>query len=513
MRLPASRSGRWLAGTVAALFVFRFWFAATLPMTGDEAYFIVWGERPAGGYYDHPPMIGWWLAGLLPFGRAEWWLRLPSVLLPFLLAAGAWHLLRQVSVERARLAALLVLLQPADVWNVLITTDTPVVLFSMLAVLAYVQGMRSASTGWHAIVGLLLGAAFLGKYFAALLGFAFAAHILFVRRDRGRFSMLLVLTVCALLGPAWNLWWNSSHCWSNILFNFFNRTGKAGFEWENPLLFLVSLAYLATPWLLWACWRERRAVAETLRRDAMARSLFWLAAVPLSLFCLISFGKSVGLHWLLAFVPLLAIVAAAALPEAQLWAACRWSAAFAVVHIAAAIVFLALPLSVWQGTSLHAGAVMTLNGPTLVRELREPLARCGEGCLLGMESYSSAATLAYAVNRPVLVFGDGSFHGRQDDFDTDFRALAGRDFLLLRKETVRPETYAPFFERLDISTFEIDGVPFHVVHGQGFRYAVYHDLVLNRVRQRFYQVQRLPAWLPNRGCTFEDRYFPGEAGK
>ncbi|MBI2306684.1 MAG: glycosyltransferase family 39 protein [Rhodocyclales bacterium] len=513
MRLPASRAGRWLAGTLVALLLFRFWFAAALPITGDEAYFLVWGARPAGGYYDHPPMVGWWLAGLLPFGHAAWWLRLPSLLMPFFLAWGAWSLLRPQGEERARFAALLTLLQPVDVWNVLVTTDTPVVFFSLLAVLAYVQGMRRAglaSVAWHAAAGLLLGLAFLGKYFAALLGIAFAVHLLCVRRDRNRFALLLLLTACALLGPAWNLWWNSSHCWSNVVFNFFNRTGKAGFAWENPLLFLASLAYLATPWLLWALWRGRRELAAAVAGDAAVRAVLWLAAVPLLCFFALSFVKSVGLHWLLAFMPLLAVLAAAALPLDRLRRLCRWSAGFAIVHVVVAAVFLNLPLSLWKDSALHAGAVLTWNGDAIARQLREPLARCGEGCVMAMESYSSAATLAYALQRPVAVFGDGSFHGRQDDFDTDFRALDGRDFLLLRKETVRPETYAPYFAQLDVSSFAIDGIDFHVVHGRGFRYAVYHDRVLSRVRDRFY---RIPAWLPQRGCPFTDRYFPGEGGQ
>lgn len=519
MSLPASRSGRWLAGALVALVVFRVWFAAALPLTGDEAYFVVWGERPAGGYYDHPPMVGWWLAALLPFGRAEWWLRLPALLLPFVLAWGAWSLLRVRPAdagagaerdERARLAALLVLLQPADVWNVLITTDTPVVLFSLLSVLAYVEGVRRASLAWHALAGLLLGAAFLGKYFAALLGFAFAAHVLFARRDRGRIAMLAALTACALLGPAWNLWWNAGNCWPNILFNFYNRNERAGFDWKNPLLFAASLAYLATPWLLWALWRWRSALRATLAGDGTARTMAWLAGVPLLIFFLMSFTKSVGLHWLLAFMPLLAVLAAAALPLATLWRLCRWSAAFAVLHAAAAGVLLGLPLSVWQGSSLHAGAVLTLRGDEVATQLREPLARCGEGCVLAMESYSAAATLAHAAGRPVAVFGGGSFHGRQDDFDTDFRALDGRDFVILRRDSVREESYAPFFARIDVDAFEVDGARFFAVRGQGFRYAVYHDRVLRAVRDRYY---RLPETLPLRACPFTERYFPGEGSK
>ena len=43
---------------VALTLAFRAWLAAVFPITGDEAYFTVWGLLPAPGYYDHPPMVG-----------------------------------------------------------------------------------------------------------------------------------------------------------------------------------------------------------------------------------------------------------------------------------------------------------------------------------------------------------------------------------------------------------------------------------------------------------------------
>lgn len=130
----------WLIGLLF-LMVFRVWFSAVLPMTGDEAYFVFWGEHPAGGYYDHPPMVGWWLSGLLVLSHAEWFLRLPALMLP-LVPWCSWWIVRPHGQQRAELAAALVLLQPANVWNVLITTDTPVILFSMLSVVAYVKALR-----------------------------------------------------------------------------------------------------------------------------------------------------------------------------------------------------------------------------------------------------------------------------------------------------------------------------------------------------------------------------------
>ena len=84
---------RWFWGVLAATLVFRLWLSAALPMTVDEAYFILWGRDPALGYYDHPPMIGWLLAPLLEISQAEGWLRLPSVLLPAALALLVRHAL------------------------------------------------------------------------------------------------------------------------------------------------------------------------------------------------------------------------------------------------------------------------------------------------------------------------------------------------------------------------------------------------------------------------------------
>ena len=323
-----------------ALLTFRLWFAAVLPLTGDEAYFVFWGEHPAGGYYDHPPMVGWWLSALLTLSRAEWFLRLPSILLPLILAWGAWWLVRTHGAERARLAALLILLQPANVLNVLITTDTPVILFSFLSILAYVAALRSERQSrlvllWHALAGELLGLAFLGKYFAALLGMAYLVHVLFIRRDAARWPGFALLLVAALPAPIYNLWWNSSHCWVNILFNFMNRNAEAGFSWQNPLLYLASLVYLTTPWVLFELWRQRQKMLEAVRESAEASAVFWLMLIPLALFALMSLWRSIGLHWLLSFIPLLGVLAAIVLSQNVLVRLVRWSAVFGVLQVLA----------------------------------------------------------------------------------------------------------------------------------------------------------------------------------
>ena len=57
---------RWLTGTLVATLAFRAWLSVVVPFTGDEAYFLVWGQQPDIGYYDHPPMVGWLLVRSRP---------------------------------------------------------------------------------------------------------------------------------------------------------------------------------------------------------------------------------------------------------------------------------------------------------------------------------------------------------------------------------------------------------------------------------------------------------------
>src|SRR4051794_27385403 len=124
-KVPEGGDNTRYALLVAAVLAFKIWLAAWFPVTGDEAYFIVWGLQPDWGYYDHPPMVGWLLALLAPLSTAPWVLRLPVVILPLLVSVALYFALRSRDELKARYAALAFLLLPINVWNVFITTDTP----------------------------------------------------------------------------------------------------------------------------------------------------------------------------------------------------------------------------------------------------------------------------------------------------------------------------------------------------------------------------------------------------
>ena len=74
----ASRQIFW--GAFALTLVIKLALAAGFPITGDEAFFYQWGVFPAWGYSDHPPMVGWLLAGLRMAGEHPLVLRSATLL-------------------------------------------------------------------------------------------------------------------------------------------------------------------------------------------------------------------------------------------------------------------------------------------------------------------------------------------------------------------------------------------------------------------------------------------------
>ena len=492
-------SRQWLLLAFATTLVFRVWLSAVAPVTADEAYFILWGRTPALGYYDHPPMVGWMLAPLAALSEAAWLMRLPAVLAPPLVAFAVRAALQRWFArdeDTANLAALTIVLAPMNVWNVLVTTDTPLVLFSVASLLVFARAAGKNSGALFVLSGALLGLAFLAKYFAVLLGIAYLAWAITAKSPRAFLLVFLGGLPFGLL----NLYWNMEACWCNVMFNAINRHEDGGSGWSlvTPALYAASLAYLAAP-LLWFAWRGRAQLRAAWQRPAeRALLLTWL--LPIAVFAALSPVKRIGLHWLLSFAPALVLSVALALERRQLLLSARFFAVLAVLHMVPIVIIGALPLETWHSTRFSDRLVF----PGRIAEL---LAAAPEtpGSVLAADSYAAAALLAYHARRPVPVFGRGTSHARQSDIDTDWRGLAGKDIVVLRREAPQLQDYQPYFRAVEVRKIPLGAGVYHALVGRGFDYEAYRSGVLAEVRALYY---RIPAWLPARRCYFFERYLP-----
>ena len=476
--------------------------AAWLPLTGDEAYFFLWGKYPDIGYYEHPPMVGWFLHLLLYVSDATWWLRLPAILLGTLIGWLIYRVLRsQLGTQQAALVGLLYLLAPLNVVGVLVTTDTPLILFSFLSALALARALRSDGYLWFVISGTLLGLAFLSKYFAVLLGISYGIYLLLVRRSARNALGLLLLFIAVLPFAALNMWWNYTHCWDNVLFNLYTRHSAAGIDWNNPALYLLTLIYLATPPLLLYGWRRRTELWQRLRSGEL---YLWLLLLPLLLFALLSLDARIGLHWVLAFYPFLFLALPVLFGELQLQRSIRFMGGFTALHVMALAAVMLLPLQSWQSRPvLHHDLIFGQYTDAFWQQIE---AHAGDRAL-ATDSYVYSAMLERISSRHFAVFGDASKYGRQDDMLTDYRAFNGKGMAVLLYAQSSVPKYSGYFDRYQVFEISVRGTTDYLLVGDGFHYQAYRDQVLRRIQQRYY---RLPWFLPCRSCYFYAKYFPDQ---
>jgi dolichyl-phosphate-mannose-protein mannosyltransferase len=444
-------------------------------------------------------MVGWLLYLMHRISGAPWLLRLPVTLLPFALAAGVYLVLRRADETRAALAALAFMLLPANVWGVLITTDTPLIFFSFASVLAFWRGLVGKEPAWQALAGVFLGLAFLSKYFAVLLGLGYVVYTVFSPRGQRDWRALALVVLCSLPFAAVNLWWNYEHCWANLMFNAYNRHQAAGWSWKTPFLYAVSVLYLLSPVALWQLARDRGSVLAALG-DPGTRFFAWMFAFPFGFFAALSLVKQIGLHWMLGFVPFFFVLAGWMLSREQLRRSVVYLGSFSALHVAAIAVVAALPLETWKNTRIYDGVVYHVRIADILRELKPY-----EGQFeLAADGYSPAATASYYSGRYFFVFGQGSSYARHDDILTDFRPLDGKDILILRKDPPEDPDYRPYFRSVQYEEFTLSGATFHLVLGRGFDFAAYREGVLKPVRDRLYAI---PGYLPQGHCYFCERYF------
>lgn len=484
----------------------KIWLAAAIPFIGDEAYFYQWAMHVDwGGFYDHPPMVGWWLWALNHVSSHPLILRLPAIALWIAISFGMMDLLPRLqsqNPERRWLLGSLFLLLPFSWAFNLITTDTPLIFFLFFSGYAFLRAelanlhQHSGGYRWYATAGVLLGLALLSKYFAGLLAIAYAVYLLPCRRGIPR---LLVVALCALPFMLLNLAWNSTHCWNNILFNLMNRNEGAHFSLATVAIYVVMMVYLVTPWTGWQLLKSRG-----WRKHWPLAALF---AVPFALFLLLSFWKSIGMHWVLAFLPFVYLLAGLQLGDEQLARARRWVLWLGLPHLLALAAIAYWPTEHLGHSRLRAEMVIHREAPALVAMLEKDLPT---DAVLMTNSYSSASLLAYHAQHYLPVFGMGSFHARFDDNITNFRELDGKAIRVFSTKPVDAGAFAPYFDQVNIRELTFDGATYYVADGTGFRFQPYYDKVIRAITVSYY---RVPSWLPLRGCRFLEQYALMPAAK
>jgi len=298
---------------VAAITLARLVLAAVTPLTEDEAYYRLWATSLQFGYYDHPPMIAWWIrAGMTLAGDTSLGVRL----LPAL-SSGLTSLL--VYDLAQRLGGSAKVGQRAAIWfnatfligagGFLAIPDAASTPFWVLTVWALIRSERGGLARWWLAAGIFAGLAAISKYSALFL--APGVLVWLALRPKG---LRLLLTpwpwLAGLIAAAifaTNVEWNATHHWAAFAKQFGRVTpGRLAPQFLVELVVVQVL--LLNPPIAWfagrGLWGWRKRVGGDL-------ALILATSAPFALYLVLhSLHDRVQAHWPAPLYPGLAICAA-----------------------------------------------------------------------------------------------------------------------------------------------------------------------------------------------------------
>jgi hypothetical protein len=399
MAAPPSPSGRGAGGpplsliaVVGVTLALRLAVGGLTHLTEDEAYYRLWSFAPAFGYFDHPPMIAWWIwLGRLIAGDDPLGVRL----LPTLASAATSFLVFDMAriSGAARDAA-----GRAGIWfnatvlvlagGFLAVPDAAASLFWSLTLWCALKSRQppDRATAWWLAAGLAAGLACLSKYSALFI--APGMLLWLVMSGEGRRTLrtpgpwLALVVAAAVFSP--NVIWNAGHGWLTFSKQF-GRIAPHDFAPRYLLELILGQALLLNP--LVAIFAVR-AIGGRRPRAMEIGPFLWVSA-PFAAYLLVhSLHDRVQAHWPAPLYPAAALLAASVASTAP--RAAKWVApiGFALGALLLGLLIApaswlarydaALPIRGWEPFATRIEAIRTASGAAWV----------------GTSSYGLAAELA-----------------------------------------------------------------------------------------------------------------------
>jgi len=293
--------------------------APMVDLSVDEAHYALYAYFPELSYFDHPPLIGWLLWLLTPWGLDEFTLRLPAAAIYLLCSGLLYHLtssrIDQGSPLKGLVAVSIFSLAPmVQLLGFGLVPEFPLLLWTlMIALLGERLDADSPVSHWL-LFGLCIGLAGLSKYTAVLLVPSLVLYWL-IQHRLGRLLCTRGLWACALLAAALIspvIIWNYQHEWASFLYQIDHAGGG---EWEFTELLKAMLVQLVTysPLLVVGGIVALRDIATSGMRSLLA-----CLALPVLLFVVMGAGNGKSLpHWTLIAWTLL-------IPAVSHWVVDRW---------------------------------------------------------------------------------------------------------------------------------------------------------------------------------------------
>jgi len=385
---------------VAVLLAWRIVMAAILPLSADEAYYLLWSHHLQAGYFDHPPAIAFLIrAGTLVFGDTPLGVRLMGLPLSLLTSWLVWDAARLFLKDAGKAALAAVLFNVTLMANVEMLVATPDLpsITTVAAFLWAIARVQARGEGhWWLAAGLFAGLSLLSKYSMLFVGLGAAVWLLADARGRAwlKTPWPWMGGVLALAVFAPNLVWQAQHGWMTFAFQF-ARTAHGALTARYLGEFLGAQLGLLTPLIAVLAgiglWKARRPGDDRF-------PLLVIVGVALLYFLQHALHDRVQGNWPCFLYPALAILAADAF--GRNW----WSRAAAPLGgVMLLALYLQAALGIFPLKNDPVARLLARDFPAAARNLAASLP---DGAVLTTDYETTALLRYYQPRLPVIQMGE-----------------------------------------------------------------------------------------------------------
>lgn len=273
-------------------------------INADEAYYVLYGENLAWGYFDHPPLVG-----LLTFLGAKLFsgnlaARFFTVLLQPITLWVVWKIIDKQEVTNIKVRLFFIIaasLVMFSAYGFITTPDVPLLFFTALFLYVYKNFLEKQNLGNSLLLSICMAGLVYSKYQGVILiGLVVLSNLKLLKS--GWFWMAGLLAL-GLAMP--HFCWQYSNEFPSFKYHLVDRS--SGFKWNYFFEYLPTQIAIFNPFTFGAfiyVFLKKKNI------NAFERTLYFIIIGFISFFALTTFRGHAEPHWTVAAsIPMLILVA------------------------------------------------------------------------------------------------------------------------------------------------------------------------------------------------------------
>lgn len=281
---------------VTALALLNIFQASHTELLDDEAYYWMYSQHPAWGYYDHPPMVAWTIRAGYGLVHNTLGIRLFSIAA---IGGSAWILyLLQQPRNPARLIVIFLSVGLVHFGGIFAAPDVPLVFFSAIYLWLFHRYLQKPT--WTVAIGLgiCMAALLYSKYTGILIiGFSILANL----KSLSDKKFLAAACLGALLFAP-HIYWQYTHGFPSLQYDLSERYTRSSYQWPFTTDYVLGQLFLFGPLVGWMIFYA--AGRQKTTGDPWLHTLKWIFWGVTGFFLLATLKGRVEANWTcIALIP------------------------------------------------------------------------------------------------------------------------------------------------------------------------------------------------------------------